>query len=137
MDRTADTYEDQEMKRLDRALVESIKHVAELEALNAKLGKRIAELEESMDLCPVCLTWSWAPCDEGVLCQCCNDSRIAVLWKGRAEKLREALQNCKLPHSAHRQGCNVHRSADYPCDCGVAEHNEYIEAALAKGDDKC
>lgn len=71
-----------------------------LEAKCAKQGKRIA------DLCPVCLTWSWSPCDEGdegaqlrvekwVLCQCCNDSRIAVLWKRRAEtaeaKLAEIL----------------------------------------------
>lgn len=99
----------------------------------------LAKLRESKDLCPVCLTWSWAPCDEGdewaeqqgydwVLCQCCNDSRIAVLWKGRAEELREAL----VGHIEHLANGGVITRA------GIAWRlRGTAKAALAKGDEKC
>lgn len=193
----------------------SLKRLVELEALNAKQGKRISELEEAAsldaaqkflfrefameaesdldviqaawcdfdaivealqakrepkDICPVCMTWSWAPCDEGdegaeqrgeewALCQCCNDSRIAVLWKGKCDaaytgllgasrseciawgrrerqpeidKLREGCEARDIIiriHARHTYGCPAGGTMDNDCTCDY----EKRMAALGEG----
>lgn len=117
-------------------------------------------------ICPVCMTWSWAPCDEGdegaeqrgeewALCQCCNDSRIAVLWKEKYDAAFTGLLGASRGECVDwgrkdrqpeidklREALKVFRNtsrATAKCGCSICNQEanlawRKVEAILGKGD---